>query len=613
MPPPTGAFPPPAASDRPATELAPSPLIQSNAPEIRARAKEIVRSARRLDEAAWALYQFTASFLKSDPGSAALDALSVLRAEKGSGAGKARLLTAFLRSLGIPARMVGGLRLAEASRTRSTISWVEAWLDGRWFPIDPAGGHFGALPHTYLTLYRGDLPLLVHRSGMTLAYEFVIRQVTRKSLSGDGEETSSARKPLERPALVVERDWVRTVAVYSDRPVATVVVVTDEAVPDAVMERLTAEAKAAEINLVLLLARFPSRYFRENYLQQLIATNIGVIRDAHVLLVATRDAAGLYSLLELGERGVKLNDARIVVSGSYARPVGRVIGGVLYVLLDPGELAIFPEPAELTSLWEVARANLLRGAPIAEASREWGLEAEIVDEGALERLTAVRRALIRGWARAVRAQVPLQSLNLILVIPVIACVVVIARNVVGVATFGTFGPVIVSLAFLATGLAWGVLIFVTIVGLGSLLRNAIQGLRLHLIARLSILVSLVSLVMTGLTVLGAYLGIGALLQVSLFPMVIMSSLIENFTASQIEFGTRQAIVLAGNTLLVCAACYLVVEGTGLPSFLLAFPELLIGVIALQAVLGKWRGLRLMEFRRFYDLLRRTRASGGNGR
>jgi hypothetical protein len=236
------------------------------------------------------------------------------------------------------------------------------------------------------------------------------------------------------------------------------------------------------------------------------------------------------------------------------------------------------------------------------------MEASVVTEATVEELSAYRRQLIAGWARAVRAQVPLQSLNLILVIPLIACVVVIARNVVGVATFGTFSPVIVSLAFLATGLYWGVLIFVSIVGLGALLRNAIQGLRLHLISRLAILVSLVSVVMTGLTVLGAYLGIGALLQVSLFPMVIMASLIENFTASQIEFGTRQAIRLAGNTLLVCAVCYVVVEGTGLPSWILTYPEILIGVIAAQAVLGKWRGLRLTEFRRFYDVLRRTRGA-----
>jgi hypothetical protein len=607
---PKAAFPPKAAPRELASELAASPLIQSDAPEIRRRAREIVRSAKKLDEAAWALYQYTASFLRSDSGGGALDALAVLRAEAGNGAGKARLLTAFLRSVGIPARMVGGLRLADASRTKSTISWVEAWLDGTWVPIDPGGGSFGHIPNTYLTLYRGDLPLLVHKSGMTLEYEFLVRQVTRKSIfEGEPEPPApAALESLTRREVVVEHERVRTLAVYVERPVATVVVVTDEDVPDAAIERLRSDAIANQIDLVLLLARFQSRYFRENYLQSLIAANRNVIADAHVLVVSTTDAAGLYSLLELGERGMRLNDARIVVAGSFAEPVGEVMGSVLYRLLDPGELALFSRRSEVLRLWEIARANLLRGAPIAEAALEWGMEASVITDATVEDLSAYRRQLIAGWARAVRAQVPLQSLNLILVIPLIACVVVIARNVVGVATFGTFSPVIVSLAFLATGLYWGVLIFVSIVGLGALLRNAIQGLRLHLISRLAILVSLVSVVMTGLTVLGAYLGIGALLQVSLFPMVIMASLIENFTASQIEFGTQQAIRLAGNTLLVCAVCYVVVEGTGLPSWILTYPEILIVVIAAQAVLGKWRGLRLTEFRRFYDVLRRTRGA-----
>jgi len=53
-------------------------------------------------------------------------------------------------------------------------------------------------------------------------------------------------------------------------------------------------------------------------------------------------------------------------------------------------------------------------------------------------------------ARAVRAQVPLSALTLILILPVIASLVVIARVVVGLETFGTFGPVIVSLAFITT-------------------------------------------------------------------------------------------------------------------------------------------------------------------
>ncbi|MGH7856929.1 MAG: 7TM domain-containing protein, partial [Candidatus Binatia bacterium] len=231
------------------------------------------------------------------------------------------------------------------------------------------------------------------------------------------------------------------------------------------------------------------------------------------------------------------------------------------------------------------------------------------DEGYIDGLSRYRRQIVAAWARAVRAQVPLQALNLILVLPVIALIVVLCRNFIGIDTFGTFSPVIVSLAFLTTGLYWGVVIFIVIVGLGAALRTALQRLRLHLVARLAILIGLVSAVMTGLTVVGAYLGIGALLQVSLFPMVIMSNLIENFTASQVEFGTREAVRVTANTLLVCVICYGTVEWTGLPSLLLAFPESLGLIVILEIAAGKWRGLRLLELRRFYDLLRRARGEG----
>jgi hypothetical protein len=334
------------------------------------------------------------------------------------------------------------------------------------------------------------------------------------------------------------------------------------------------------------------------------------MREAHVLLVSTRDEAGLFGLLELGEHRLKLNDARILVTGNFFQSVGEVLGLILYDLVDPGEMALYPRRADLLSLWEVARVNLLRGVPLLEASADWGIEPTVIDATSFDALSGYRATIVRGWARAVRAQVPLQALTLILVLPVIAFVVVLFRTFVGMDTFGLFSPVIVSLAFLATGLYWGTVIFVVIVGLGAVLRNAIQRLRLHLVARLAILVGLVSVIMTGLTVFGAYLGIGALLQVSLFPMVIMSNLIENFTASQIELGTRGAVRLTTNTLFVCMVCDVVVESTGLPSILLAFPEVLAIVVALEIVVGKYRGLRLLEYKRFYDLLRRSRSEGG---
>jgi hypothetical protein len=170
-----------------------------------------------------------------------------------------------------------------------------------------------------------------------------------------------------------------------------------------------------------------------------------------------------------------------------------------------------------------------------------------------------------------------------------------------------FGPVIVSLAFITTGLWWGTLIFVVIVGLGVALRLALQRLRLQAVSRLAILITLVAAVMGGLTLVGATLGIGPLLNISIFPMVIMSNVIENFAASQVELGTRQAVATTLTTLCLSIACYLVVDRAGLQSLVLAFPELLLATIVFDVLLGKWRGLRLLEYVRFLRVARRDAA------
>jgi hypothetical protein len=133
----------------------------------------------------------------------------------------------------------------------------------------------------------------------------------------------------------------------------------------------------------------------------------------------------------------------------------------------------------------------------------------------------------------------------------------------------------------------------------------LQGLRLHLVSRVAILIAVVAVGMVGLTVLGATFGIGALLHVSIFPMVIMANIIENFTNTQLERGTREAFRLTFHTLLVATVSYVGIESTGLKPFVLAFPELLVAIIGVEIMLGRWRGLRLLEYVRFATLMRQT--------
>jgi len=582
-------------------DLEATDLVQSDDAEIRRRARELTADTAGPDAAAWALFQFAASAVQSGPGEARADARSVLAAQRGNSTGKARLLAALLRSQGVPARIVGGLRLEDASKKRATISWVEAQIGDEWVPLDPGGNHFGWLPHDYLALYRGDHPLIVHTAGVELEYGFVVRQVTREAALGSETKVAGA-EPRIQTQLGTEQ--VKAVTSYQDKPVASALVIVDHEIPENVRTRIIKEAQADEVSIVLLQAGSESRYFREQQLQRLVSNNLGLVGGAHLVVIATGDDAGLYALFALGERGVKLGDARIVISGDYPAFVGRVLGTVLLRLLDAGEVVLVNRPPPLIALWEVARANLLRGVPMVEEARKWDVEPLVVSATSAEEMSTWRRLVVGAWVRAVRAQVPLQALNLILILPVIATIIVIARVVIGIDSFGTFAPVIVSLAFVTTGLQWGVIIFTVIVTFGGFVRVLLQRLRLQLVSRLAILIATVAGLMAGLTILGSTLGVGPLINISIFPMVIMSSVIENFAASQFEFGTREAVRLTANTLLLACLCYLVIARAGLQSVVLAYPEVIVAAIVLNVLLGKFRGLRLLEYVRFGALGRR---------
>ncbi len=576
--------------------LAPGEVIQSTDPSVVELARSIVGKAKHVDEVVWSLFQYVAAFLPPSDPPGPQDARTVLAARRGNSLGRARALVALLRAAGVHARLVGGLKLENAAQKRATSSWVEAWTGSAWAPLDPVGNHFGVLPDTYLALYRDDLPLITHTAGLGLSYGFTIRQTTRRAVEeGTREEPSAEADTATEHAAGTA--GVQTHAAYVAAPVASVVLIADQSVPAAATDRILGEARAASIDCVLLTARFDSRYFRERYLERLVATNLPLIRKANLVLVATADSAGVLALLGLAERGVRLPDSRIIVAGNMSRPASLMLGSLLYTLLRPGEVALVRTASDVLPLWEMARANLIDGAPLAEEAQRWSIDALVLGDAGAP-LPRWRRPLLHAWARIVKSGVPLPALTLILILPVIASIVVVARVVIGVQTFGMFGPVIVSLAFITTGLWWGTLTFVVIVGLGVLLRAALQHLRLQAMARLAILIALVSAVMGGLTYFGAIMGIGPLLHLSVFPMLIMANVIESFAASQAELGTRHAVRLTLNTLLLSMACYVIVDRAGLQSLVLAYPELLLATVVVNVAVGKWRGVRLLEYRRF---------------
>ena len=100
-----------------------------------------------------------------------------------------------------------------------------------------------------------------------------------------------------------------------------------------------------------------------------------------------------------------------------------------------------------------------------------------------------------------RVNISLPVLQFLLMIPFGVLVVVVARNVIGVNTFGTFLPALMAVAVRETGLLAGTVGFLVILGMAALARVPLRRLGVLHTPKLAILMVVAILTMLGLTVL----------------------------------------------------------------------------------------------------------------
>ena len=188
--------------------------------------------------------------------------------------------------------------------------------------------------------------------------------------------------------------------------------------------------------------------------------------------------------------------------------------------------------------------------------------------------------------------------SVLLMIPIGALIMVVMRNIVGIDAFGTFMPVLIALAFRETKLFWGVVLFTLLVALGLSIRFLLERLRLLLVPRLSAVLIVVVLLMLFISLTSHRLGMETGLSVALFPMVIIAMTIERMSVVWEERGAADAIRAGFGSLVIAVAAYAFMGFSQLEHLILTFPELLLFVLALVVLAGRYTGYRLTELRRF---------------
>lgn len=202
------------------------------------------------------------------------------------------------------------------------------------------------------------------------------------------------------------------------------------------------------------------------------------------------------------------------------------------------------------------------------------------------------------WEAFEDAGIPLSLIKIILLMPLGAMIVAIARNVIGLKTFGIFLPALIAVAITSTGLLWGIVAFVLVIMLVSITHFPLERLGMLYTPKLVIMLITVVVAFVVLSVIGMRFDYTELAYITLFPVVVITITAERFARTIMEEDFRKALIITFQTLIVVLMAYFAMNSRTMEALFLAFPELFLVIAGAMLLLGRWMGLRISEYKRF---------------
>ena len=416
-------------------------------------------------------------------------------------------------------------------------------------------------------------------------------------LMADSRRARWTRQSLDRPTTLYYKMQLYRSADSTQLP--------DFPVFNPVQPRLKPDQQAAMERLVIKLAEKSSdqERFTSLLIQEFLRDSPD--QDTLFLLDSYQEDALTVIMDVLAYRGIPAHQIRgiFLEDGRRRQTLSSLVeiyNGEGWVILDP-RTGITGLPQNFF-IWQRGEGTILNVVGGRNSSLEFALVSNSLPVktvvGMGQRSEEVDLLDFSIYALPVEQQGIFKGL---LLIPVAALVVVFMRILVGVRTSGTFMPVLIALAFIQTTLIVGLLIFLGLVGVGLWIRSYLSHLNLLLVSRVAAVIIVVILLMAVLAVISYKLGLDQALTVTFFPTVIVAWTIERMSILWEEEGGHEVLVQGGGSLIVAILAYLAMSAPIVEHLTFNFPELMLSLLGIILLLGKYTGFRLSELHRFRDL------------
>jgi hypothetical protein len=204
---------------------------------------------------------------------------------------------------------------------------------------------------------------------------------------------------------------------------------------------------------------------------------------------------------------------------------------------------------------------------------------------------------------AARTGVPTRTIILILLLPVLATIIVAFRYIVGLSGIGLLVPIALSITLLATGVTPGLIMLATILIASFMSRFVLKKIRIMQMPKTSLSMLMVSVFLLATLTFSSIYGIIDVRNLSIFPVLLLILLSDRIVTLFLERDLEEAIQTTAITLFLGILGFLLLSWEQLRTFVLLYPELMLLLIPINIIIGRYFGLRILEYIKFQPILK----------
>ena len=199
-------------------------------------------------------------------------------------------------------------------------------------------------------------------------------------------------------------------------------------------------------------------------------------------------------------------------------------------------------------------------------------------------------------------------LLLLIYIPIVATIINIARYIIGTKSFGIYGPLMLTFAYIFTGIRIGLLTTAIVIFSTFISYSVLRKIRMHYISRITI-----TYIFSALAIIMEFLFLGTVkIPVTILPniatipplgIILITTLSDFFVKKYIKRGFTATMRSVFGSVSIAILSWIGIRYINNTEFLIKnFVLILILLIPINLIIGRFSGLKIKDFIRFRDIL-----------